>query len=77
MIDFAKYLLQYLMDEKIVVSTLAIIFSLVVLVLIHWHADKEYVMLFGTFISGLVGALLRGITHQNPSIPNIQSGPTK
>jgi hypothetical protein len=55
---------EWLLDEKIVLSALAMSFAGITVLLIHWNADKEYVMLFGGFISGLVGALLRGITHQ-------------
>jgi hypothetical protein len=67
MSNFMRYLLQYVLDEKIVLGFLSLIFAVFTIILIKWNCEKEYVMLFGSFISMLVGALLRGITHEKPT----------
>ncbi len=64
---------EWLLDEKIVLCAMAMSFAGITVMLIHWGSDKEYIQLFGGFISGLVGALLRGITHQNPTTDSNQS----
>jgi hypothetical protein len=65
--NFMRYFLQYVLDEKIVLGFLSLIFAIMTIILIKWNCEKEYVMLFIGFISMLIGALLRGITHQTPT----------
>ncbi len=70
---------EILLDEKIVVCGMALLFSMACITLIKWGAEKEYVMLFGGFVSMLIGALLRGITHQpavSDSTQSVQSTTT-
>jgi hypothetical protein len=68
-----RTVLEWLLDEKIVICLMAQTFAGVTLLLIYWKADKEYVMLFGGFISMLIGALLRGITHQPQQTDSTQT----
>ena len=67
-------LLKWLLDEKVVLGVLAVIFSLFVMLCVHWHAEKEITGGFATLASMCVGALTRGITHQTDQN---QSGVTK
>jgi len=70
---------EIFLDEKIVVCGMALVFAVIAVLLIHWNAEKEYIMLFGGFVSALLGALLRGITHQpaqSDSTQNVQSTTT-
>jgi hypothetical protein len=59
-----KYFMQWALDEKVIISSMAIFFALCVILFVHWGADKEYVSIFGSAVTMLIGALLRGITHQ-------------
>jgi len=59
-----RSLWEWALDEKVVLSFLALVFGLMMMLLIKWNVDKEYIMQFGGFIGMLLGALLRGITHQ-------------
>ncbi len=63
-----KYLLEWILDERIILIFSALIFALLAMVLIHWNADKEYVMTFTGFSTGLIGALLRGLIN-TPKTP--------
>ncbi len=59
-----KALLAWVLDEKIILSFMALTFAVLGLILIHWNSDKEYIMALFGFSNMLLGALLRGITHQ-------------
>jgi hypothetical protein len=52
-----------ILDEKVITCIMIILFSLGVILLIKWNADKEYVAIFGGPVSMLVGSLLRGLFH--------------
>ena len=56
-----------LLDEKIVICLMVVILASVAVLLIHWNSEKDYVMAFVGFVGTLIGALLRGITHQPDS----------
>ncbi len=58
------YLMDWLLDERIILLSGAVIFALMSVVLIHWKADKEYVIAFFGLSNGLIGALVRGIVTQ-------------
>jgi hypothetical protein len=55
---------EWLLDEKIVLGALAVIFASMALLVIHWNADKEYVAFFTSVASGCIGALTRGIINK-------------
>jgi hypothetical protein len=57
---------RFLLNEKIILGLLAIMFSLFMMWGIHWNADKEIIGAFSTLASMCVGALTRGIVHQTP-----------
>ncbi len=65
MTGFWQGFLEWILDERIVLGMLAIIFGLMVMWCIHWHAEKEITTGFATLASMCVGALTRGITHQS------------
>ena len=65
--------LEWLLDEKIVICAMAVFFSMIAVMLIHWHVDKEYISIFGSAVTMLVGALLRGITHQPQQTDSTQT----
>jgi hypothetical protein len=54
-----------LYDEKVILCLMAFTFSVMAMVLIHWNADKDYVSIPWGLANMLIGALLRGITHQS------------
>jgi hypothetical protein len=54
---------DWMLDEKVVLCGMTIFCSAMVILLVSWHAEKEYVAIFGSGVTGLIGALLRGITH--------------
>jgi hypothetical protein len=58
---------ESLFDEKFVFCGMAVFFSCVIMVLIRWNADKEYIAIFGSGVTGLIGALMRGVTHKDNS----------
>jgi hypothetical protein len=62
-----------MLDEKIVLCGMIFFCSAVILLLIHWHAEPSYVGIFGSAVTGLVGALLRGITHTTQQTDSTQS----
>jgi predicted benzoate:H+ symporter BenE len=64
---------EWLLDEKIVLSMLAGFFSLMVLVCVHWHAEKEITAGFATLAAMCVGSLTRGITHQPQQTDSTQT----
>jgi hypothetical protein len=68
-----RSLWDWILDEKIVLCVMAVFFSSITVLLIHWHVDKEYVSIFGGAVTMLVGALLRGITHLNPTSNSTQT----
>ena len=58
--------LEWLLDEKVVTCTMILTLALMTLLLIHWNADKEYIVpIFGSAITTLVGSLVRGTTHKD------------
>jgi predicted metal-dependent enzyme (double-stranded beta helix superfamily) len=64
---------EWLLDEKVVFSVLAVLFSAGILVCIHWKAEREIVAMFYGLASACVGALTRGITHQPQSSDSTQN----
>jgi hypothetical protein len=60
----SRTFLEWALDEKVVLSFLAVFFGTLMVLLIKWHADKEYIMAFSGFVGLVLGALMRGITHQ-------------
>jgi hypothetical protein len=64
---------EWLLEEKIVTCLMAVTFAGVTVLLIAWKSEKEYVMLFGGFVSMLLGSLLRGITHQPQQTDSTQT----
>jgi hypothetical protein len=67
-----KEFTKFLLNEKIILGLLAIIFSMLMMWGIHWNADKEIIGTFGTLASMCVGALTRGIVHQAPESDSSQ-----
>jgi len=55
---------EWLLDEKIVLCLMAFTFAVMALILVFYDAEKEYIMTLFGLSNMLVGALLRGITHQ-------------
>lgn len=64
-----------LFDEKVVLCLMAFTFAVMAMILIHWGADKDYVMIPFGLSNMLIGALLRGITHVET--PPSDSAPPK
>jgi hypothetical protein len=57
---------EWLLDEKIVLSSLMLVCLITVLILVKWNTDKDLIMSIVTLAGGFGGALTRGITHQVP-----------
>ena len=55
---------EWLLDEKIVLGALAVIFASMALLVIHWNAGNEYVVFFTGSSTGCLGALTRGIINK-------------
>lgn len=55
---------EWALDEKVVLGFLAVVFASMALVVIHWNADKEYVVFFTSTSAGCIGALTRGIINK-------------
>lgn len=56
---------EIILDEKVVTCGMILVLASMAMVLIHWNADKEYIIpIFGSAITTLVGSLVRGTTHQ-------------
>jgi hypothetical protein len=64
---------EWLLDEKIILSGLLLACLGVILILIHWHADKDIIMALITLAGGFGGALTRGITHQPQQTDSTQT----
>jgi len=56
-----KKTLEFMMLERVFLLSGALAFSGLGILLIHWGAAAEYIMIFFTLANGLVGALLRGL----------------
>ena len=59
-----REIFAWLLDEKVVLGFLAIVFASMALLVIHWNVDKEYVVFFTGSASGCLGALTRGIINK-------------
>jgi len=56
---------EWLLDEKVILSALAMFFAIMGTILIAYKVEKEYVVTVFGFVSMSLGALLRGIPgHQ-------------
>ena len=64
---------EILLDEKIIFCGMALILSFLAIVLIKWGVEKDYIMQFIGFVGMLLGALLRGITHQPQKTDSTQT----
>ena len=67
-----KWIMMWVLDEKIILSFMALIFAVLALMLVSWKSDKEFVMTLFGFSNMLIGALLRGITHQVNGIDKLE-----
>jgi len=56
--------LMFVLHEKIILLFGSIIFVMVAVLLIHWGVQESYVMQVFGLASGMIGALLRGITGE-------------
>ena len=69
---------EFLLNERVILCIMSIIFGGGILLLIKWDADREYVSIFGLALANFTGALLRGMTHNGAGIPeknNVQDAP--
>ena len=64
---------EWLLDEKIVLCMMAFTFASMAMILVFYKAEKEYVMAFFGLANMLIGALLRGITHQPQQTDSTQT----
>jgi hypothetical protein len=74
-----RSILEWMLDEKIVLCVMVAFCSVMILILYHWHASENVLSVFRDGVTGLIGALLRGITHQpgvSDSMQNVQSTTT-
>ena len=60
-----KYFMQWALDEKIILSSGAIIFAIFAMILIKWGAGDAHISSFIGFASLLLGGLIRGIVGPN------------
>jgi len=58
---FWEGVLEWLLDEKIILGFLMVFCGTFILILVKWGADKTVIAIFGSAIANLVGALTRGL----------------
>lgn len=67
--SFMEYLMQWLLDERIILLVGAIIFAFFTIYLIHLDSKETYVTGMSGLTGMLIGALVRGITGANGTKP--------
>jgi hypothetical protein len=64
---------DWLLDEKVVTCSMAVFFTVAMMVLIFYKAEKEYIAVPGGAVTMLVGSLIRGTTHQPQQTDSTQT----
>jgi uncharacterized membrane protein len=60
--DWSDRVMDWLLDERIILLAGAIGFSLLGLLLVSWNAKESYVLAMFGLSAQMIGALIRGIT---------------